>query len=212
MSKEIAVVTVSGRAYYRLSTELRKRSVPFLSLVDLSDVPPHVKVVISTERKESDADMPVHLVYNEQDDPSEVVTRAIQIAGGRATHDQVCVGVDPGKSVGIVVVGDHGIILQTTCASVETSVETIIKLLESTQADRKVVKVGDGGGRYRVELLELLNAQLPPEAALEIVDETGTSRGAGDGWKMRRPIRDMASAAVISMRSGKAVERGQRSC
>jgi len=209
-STNIAIVTVSARAYYRLTSEFKKRAVPFLSLTDLSNVPPNVKVLISTELTEKTDEIPFMLTYNELDDPRDVVVRAIQISHGRPKYDQIFVGVDPGKRIGIAVVSNRGVLFSTTSMSVDKAVRTILELLDNIQADRKAVKIGDGGGVYCKKLIDSLRNKLPLNVSLEIVNESGTS--SGNGRTMKRSMIDMASATVISTRKGKLVERANIDC
>lgn len=208
--KNIAIATVSARAYYKLTSEFKKRAIPFLSLTDLCTVPPNIKVVISTEQSEKTDEMPFQLTYDEHDDPTDVVVKAIQISQGKPKYDQLFVGVDPGKRIGIAAVSNSGVLFSTTSLSVDEAVRTITELLDNIQADRKVVKVGDGSGIYCMKLLDSLNDKLPLNVSLEIVNESGTSRG--NGWNMKRSMRDMASAAVISTRNGRLVERDKTLC
>jgi len=206
----IAIVTVSARAYYELTYELKKRTVPFLSLTDPYDIPSSVKVIITTERIEITDGMPFQLTYDEQDDPKDVVVKAIQIAQGKPKYDHLFIGIDPGKRIGIAVVSNHGVIFSTTSMSVDEAVHTIIESIHNIQADRKSVKIGDGGGIYCKKIVDALNDKLPFNVSLEIVNESGTS--SGNGWKMKRSMIDMASAAVISTRNGKMVRRDKILC
>ena len=49
MKTNIAVVTVSGKAYYLILRELKKRKIPFLSLTPKDSIPFNIKVVITTD-------------------------------------------------------------------------------------------------------------------------------------------------------------------
>lgn len=206
----IAIVTVSARAYYKLTSEFKKRAIPFLSLTDTYSIPPSVKVIITTKRIEKTDDMPIHLIYNELDNPTDIVLKAIQISQGRPKYDRLSIGVDPGKRIGIAVVSNHGVIFSTTSMSVDDAVRTIIESIDNIQANMKSVKVGDGGGRYCKKIVDALNDKLPFNVSLEIVNESGTS--SGNGWKMKRSMIDMVSAAVISTRNGKMVRRNKILC
>jgi hypothetical protein len=206
----IAIVTVSARAYYKLTSEFKKRAVPFFSLTDLRNIPPNIKVVISTEQTEKTDEVPFQLTYNEQDDPTDIVVKAIQIAQGKPKYDQLFVGVDPGKRIGIAVVSNSGVLFSTTSISVDKAVSTIIELLNNIQADKKSVKVGDGGGIFCKKIVDTLNDKLPLNVSLEIVNESGTS--SGNGWKIKRSMIDIASAATISTRNGKVVRREKIPC
>jgi hypothetical protein len=51
MNAEIAVATISGKAYYLIVNELKRKNVPFISLMPRQPVPIEVKVVITTEKE-----------------------------------------------------------------------------------------------------------------------------------------------------------------
>jgi hypothetical protein len=209
-STNIAIATVSARAYYKLTSEFKKRAIPFLSLTDPYNIPPSVKVIITTKRIEKTDDIPFHLIYNELDDPTDIVVKAIQISQGRPKYDRLSIGVDPGKRIGIAVVSNHGVIFSTTSISVDDAVRTINESIENIQADIKSVKVGDGGGIYCKKIVDALNDKLPFNVSLEIVNESGTS--SGNGLRMKRSMKDRVSAAVISARNGKLVRRDKILC
>ncbi len=206
----IAIVTVSARAYYKLTSEFKKRAIPFLSLTDPYNIPPSVKVIITTERIEKTDEMPFQLIYNELDDPTDIVVKAIQISRGKPKYDNLSIGVDPGKRIGIAVVSNQGVIFSTTSLSVDKAVHAIIESIDNIQADTKSVKVGNGGGIYCKKIVDALNDKLPFNVSLEIVNESGTS--SGNGWMMKRSMIDMVSAAVISTRNGKMVRRDKIPC
>ena len=206
----IAIVTVSARAYYKLTSEFKKRAIPFISLTDPFNIPPSVKVIITTERIEKTDDIPFHLIYNELDDPTDIVVKAIQISLGKPKYDHLSIGVDPGKRIGIAVVCNHGVIFSTISMSVDAAVRTITESIDNIQADIKSVKVGDGGGIYCKKIVDALNDKLPFNVSLEIVNESGTS--SGNGRTMKRSVIDMVSAAVISTRNGRMVRRDKIPC
>ncbi len=51
MKAEIAVATISGKAYYLIVSELKKKNIPFLSLTPDESIPTEIKVVITTEKE-----------------------------------------------------------------------------------------------------------------------------------------------------------------
>ena len=73
MRAKIAVVTVSGRAYYKLVSELKERRLPFLSILPGKPIPKTVKVVLTTEEEQSVIDHPNILVFNPKNEPEEIV-------------------------------------------------------------------------------------------------------------------------------------------
>lgn len=51
MKAKIAVATTSGKAYCLIVGELKRKSVPFLSLTPTERIPIEIKAVITTEKE-----------------------------------------------------------------------------------------------------------------------------------------------------------------
>ena len=69
MKAKIAVATVSGKAYYLIVDELKKRNVPFISITPYEPVPMEIKVVLTTERERPLINHENVLTLKEGEDP-----------------------------------------------------------------------------------------------------------------------------------------------
>lgn len=209
MKAKIAVATVSGKAYYKLVNELKGRDIPFLSLTPRDPIFPSVKVVITTEKERHLIKHPNVLIFNEETDPTTVINEAFRLAEGKKSYDRVVIGVDPGKTFGLAVLGD-GIVLETvTCSSSEETMNTVTKVFNSLPATINVVKIGDGAPAYTKQLLNLLDETLPEETAIEVVSEAGTSRFERKAIH-RREGKDVMSAIKIAQRRGNIFYRKRK--
>jgi len=132
MKAKIAVATVSGKAYYLLVNELKKRNVSFLSLTPNDTAPIDVKVVITTKKERPKITHENVLEYEEDKDPVEVVDEAIRIAKGKRTYERLVVGVDPGQNFGVAVLGDGNMVETKNCTSLNETVNTIRDVLSRT--------------------------------------------------------------------------------
>ena len=112
MKTKIALATVSGKAYYKLVRELKRRNVSFLSLKPRDPFPLTIKVAITTEKERRLVKHPNVLVFNEETDATPVVDEAIKIIQGKKIFEKVVVGVDPGETLGLAILGD-GNVLET---------------------------------------------------------------------------------------------------
>jgi predicted RNase H-like nuclease (RuvC/YqgF family) len=122
MKANIAVVTVSGKAYYLIVNELRKRNIPFLSLTPNESIPVEVKVVLTTEKEKHLINHEKVLVYNEDVDVEAMIDNAVQTAQGKEGCEKLVIGVDPGEALGLAVLADGKVIKTETFSSVrETS-------------------------------------------------------------------------------------------
>ena len=206
MKAKIALATVSGRAYYKLVNELKRRGLPFLSLKPWDSIPLDVKVVITTNEECRLTTHPKVLIFEHESDPAMVIDEAIRVAQGKSNYDKVVVGVDPGKTYGVAVLGDDNVLETINCSSLEETVNKIMNSMKRTPATVNIVKVGNGAPIYTKELLHLLDETMPRDAIIEIVSEAGTSHLKNE-TAHRRGLRDMMSAIEIARRKGRAFSR-----
>lgn len=206
MKAKIAVATVSGRAYYQLVTELNRKRLPFLSLKPWDPIPLHIKVVLTTEEESHQVSHPQILIFEQKSNPETVVDEAILIVQGKQGYEKVVVGVDPGKTYGIAILGDNKVLATLTSSNIEEASHLVVDSLKRFPAEVKVVRVGNGPPEYTQTLLNSLDKALPEETLVEIVSEAGTSRLTNKSVN-RRMLRDAVSAIKIAGRNGRVFPR-----
>jgi len=206
MKAKIAVATVSGKAYYILVNELKKRGVAFLSLRPWDSIPFDVKVVLTTEKEQASIRHPNIVILKNESDSVTVVDEAIRIAQGKKDYNKLVIGVDPGETFGVATLGDGNVLETFLCPSLEETLKKIWENLERIEAPVKIVKVGKGAPDYAKELLSLLDEYLPKGVAIEVVSEAGTSHFVNNTVH-RRGLRDMMSAKMIAGRQGQVYPR-----
>ena len=116
--KSIAVATTSGRVYYSVVSELKKRHLNFLSLCPGDPIQLSVKVAITTGSERDKIHCLNTLVYDDFPDTASLVEKALQIASGKTEYEELVVGVDPGKRFGIAVLGDGKVLRVLTTKNV----------------------------------------------------------------------------------------------
>jgi len=210
MKAEVAVATVSGKAYYLIVDALKARNVPFISIKPGENVPVGIKVVITTDREQQLVDHERTLVYREGVEPETLVSRALQISQGKEYFERIVVGVDPGEVFGVAVLADGKIVETYNCFSIDEALRRIRSIVEnsSTHAASVSVKIGDGVPDCKERLLHVLDECLALNVMLESVGEAGTNR-CGDEAKHRRGLRDIVSAIKIAGRNGRKYQRGK---
>ena len=206
MKAKIDVATVSGRAYYILVDELKKRGITFLSLRPWDSIPFDVKVVLTTEKERASIKHPNIVILKNESDSAIIVDEAIRIVRGKKDYDKVVIGVDPGETFGIAILGDGNVLETFYCSSLEETQKVISENLERVGSSVKVVKIGDGAPTYTKKMLGLLDEYLPKGVRIEIVSEAGTSHFIKD-TAHRRGLRDMMSAKMIAGRQGQVYHR-----
>ena len=206
MKAKIALATVSGRAYYELVNELKRKGLPFWSLKPWDSVPLDAKVVITTREERHLVKHPGVLIFDLGSDPAIVIDEAIRVAQGKQSYEKVVVGVDPGKTFGVAILGDDNVLKTLNCSCLEETVKAVVDGLDKVPATASVVKVGNGAPAYAKELLHLLDEALPRETTIEVVSETGTSHFTSETTHRRR-LKDVVSAIEIAGRKGQIFPR-----
>lgn len=204
MKAKIAVATVSGKAYYLIVSELKRKNVPFISLTPNEPVPIEIRVVLTTEEEQHLISHEKILVYRDGVEPEALINEALQIVHGKEAYEKVVIGVDPGEVFGVAVLADGKVMETGNCFSVEETldkIENILKNLGNTPIASISVKVGDGVPVCKEKLLQTLDKALPSNVLLESVSEAGTNRYLSEN-KHRRGVRDIVSAIRIAGRNG----------
>lgn len=201
MKAKIAVVTVLGKAYYLLVNELKTRGLDFLSFTPYENVPLDIDVVITTDFERQFVKHPKILIYKIDDDPVITVNEAARILEGICSYQNLVVGVDPGKTFGLALLGDGIVLKAFTCLGVEEAMNKINAIFREQPASSRVLKVGNWAPSYTRELLPLLDKNLPADITIEIVSEAGTSRLIGENAH-KQGLRHAVSAVKIAERRG----------
>jgi hypothetical protein len=176
MKAKIALATVSGRAYYKLVIELKRKGLPFLSLKPWDPIPLDIKVVITTKEERHLVAHPNVLIFEYESNPTSVIDEAVLGVQGKRSYEKVVVGVDPGKTYGVAVLGDDNVLETLNCSGSKKAVNVILDDLNRFPATVSVVKVGDGAPAYTKGLLPSLDETLPQETVIEVVSEAGTRK------------------------------------
>lgn len=206
MKAKIAVATVNGRAYYQLVTELQKKRLLFLSLKPWDTIPLYIKTVLTTEKESTQVSHSHVIIFEQHPNPESVVDAATMIVQGKQGYEKIVVGVDPGKTYGIAVLGDNKVLATLAASNVDEASHLVLDRLNRFPAETRTVRVGDGPNEYTQTLLDSLNGALPEDTAVEIVSEAGTSKIAST-FVNRRVLRDTVSAIKIAGRNGRILSR-----
>ncbi len=206
MKTKIAVATINGRAYYHLVQELKRRHLPFLSLKPWDPIPVHIEVVITTDEETDQISHSKALLYDLCSNPETIVDEATLIIQGKKSYEKVLIGIDPGKTYGIAIIGDNKILQTLTSSSNEETVHLVLGALRRFPASTRIIRVGNGPPEHTRALLDFLAKELPEETTLEIVGEAGTSRFTSNSVN-RGVLKDVVSAIRIASRNGKTFLR-----
>ena len=209
MKEKVAVATVKGKAYFLIVNKLQEQGIPFVNLVPGEPVPSEVKVVITTEKERH---LVIHekiLILPEEDELDALVNAVKLILQGKEKYEKIIVGIDPGGAIGLAVMADGKVIEENNCFSINELVLSLQKLVKDIDFSltNVSVKIGNGVPIYQ-EIVENLDSALPPQVALEVVNEKGTNQPLKEN-KRSRKIRHISSAKRIAARTGYIVPRGE---
>jgi hypothetical protein len=209
MNIEVAVATVSGKAYYFIVKELKKRDIPFLSLMPKDPIPIYIEVVITTETEKRLINHEKILVLNDEVKLDVLINEVIKFTQGKKHYEKIIIGIDPGKVFGLAVLADGKVVETSNSYSVNETLEktkSIINTFKTVSPASFSVKVGNGVREYNNIFLHLLNKELPLNVTLESVSETRTNR-YNNKIEHKRRLRDIISAIRIAGRNGYVLAR-----
>ena len=207
MRAKVAVVTVKGKPYYIIVKELRRRGIPFISLIPGIPVPAEIRLVITTEQEKHKVNHAKTLLYDAETDPEIMGSQVVKILQGKTAYETVVIGVDPGAVFGVAAIADGAVIETENCFNpkqVADRIKGILKAIELSST-AVTVKIGNGVPVYK-KVIEKLDNALPPQVILEIVGEAGTNR-INHQAKRGRSIRHILSAIRIASRTGRTYHR-----
>jgi hypothetical protein len=205
MRGKVAVVTVSGKAYFLLVNELKEKNIEFISMIPGEALPAEVKVVLTTQKEKPLITHERILAYNTETSPNTIINEAAKIAQGKETNEKMVIGIDPGEVFGVAVMVDGKTADTYNCFSIHELLKQIKNIIENVnlESTKVTIKIGNGVPVYR-EVLDILDAGLPRQVILEVVNEAGTSHPL---IAHRRGLRDITSAIRIAGRTGFAQDR-----
>lgn len=201
MPHEIAVMTLDGRAYYKITSMLKEMGLKFDNLMPGEVLSPSVKLVITTEKEKNLISHEKVLSLEElSKDPYLAKEKIIDnlYANG---EESIITGIDPGKRIGIAVYYRQKELMGDVLNSVDETIVKVVKLIENTRAKKKIVRIGNGEPEMAEKMANELSKRLK-NTIIELVDERGTS-SLSKIKSSKKVGRDQRSAMIIAFRQGK---------
>lgn len=205
----VIVATLSGRSYYKITSALKSLDLNFLSLSPEEAALCNAKIIITTLNESKIVKRNDVLLDTElEQSPLSVKAKILQnsMSSYCYSNDQLIVGIDPGKRIGISILYYNFELDKIIVLSVQSAIEKISVILSAIDSQKKIVRIGDGSLTLSYQIAEILKKYFKDEVIVEIVDEYGTSIRQGTEIN-RRGIRDISSARKIAFRNGRIYER-----
>jgi len=197
----IVVATVSGKSYFKFVNILKNLRLNFDSALPEEIRSSEKRLILTTVKESSNIQSNLILLDNEFDQDPIIIRSKIAEKLESGIHDNsLIIGIDPGNRIGLSVFYLEKEIESSIFTSVDDLISHIVKILVGINAERKVVKIGNGNMRVAKQIANLLNLRFCSHFELEFVDERRTSLRIRNYNK--RGERDKISARYITQREG----------
>jgi hypothetical protein len=214
-SAEVGVATSSGRAYYRISSILKRIGVPYDDIIlgdpSLDGTPENIsqnfydhKVVITTRKERLRLpDRNVVCVEDLDDDVAIAKEKLFSVLYPPRPGDWFVVGIDPGERTGIAAFINHREIESSVATNLEATLSRVSTLLDNAPRVRKIVKIGSGNLVLAKSIAENLESKYKNAIKISLVNESGTSVLKRKSH-FKRGTRDQRAARLIAFRDGQS--------
>ncbi|VVB55658.1 Uncharacterised protein [uncultured archaeon] len=162
-------------------------------------IPPHVGVIITTEREFEFIDFDHDMIIIADNRPQATLDKALSMLLGE-DFEHLVIGIDPGKYPGVAILGNNKTI-SVHHVSVGDVCPLIRRIMQEFENKKIIVRIGHGARLIRSQLI---NGILDLGIQVEMVDETGTTPHLGKGVH-GRVISDIIAAINIALIPGKIV-------
>ena len=152
---------------------------------------------------ETPKDIKIQVLYEDILDLEPTVIKGLiwQKLDTACYPDELLIGIDPGKRIGLSIYYYGMEIENSLYVSVPDLISHLVRILAGLRAKKKIVKIGNGNMKLAKKIINLLNLKYCSDFLLEFVDESKTSVKIKN--YNQRGKRDMLSAKYISRRDGR---------
>lgn len=199
-SSRVSIATRDMRVYYRLVQEFKRKGASFRSILPDEEIPSDVKVVITTSEERPLVNSTRIITVGPGYPYRLAVDRALNSPEERDTFNEVVVGIDPGKSIGVATLGDGRIIHTALLRGTAKLRRELNYVFWAFPSSRRLIRIGSIGSRPILNEITESLGDLRWHAPMELVDERRTSQQLSHG-EIDMP-RDIVSAIQIASRLG----------
>ena len=194
---KLCVATDSGRAYYLITSKLRRAHMNFRSVVPGEAAIEDCDLVLTTKQEVGRfADDDVIAIEDLDENP--LVMKAQVLARVDGAGRELVIGIDPGSRIGFAVFYAGSGLGFHTFNSRASLYKTVSGLVRRVPNSRCVVKIGNGSRELASKLASDIGRTLTG-VTIEIVNEEGTS---ARNVRFRSLPKDQSAAARIAFRKG----------
>ena len=215
---------MSGKAYYRITSLLKRIGLPYFDVVPdhgiipsgikstskilLGEYPPDLtpKILITTRKEKFQHPSPNPVAIEDLgDDPTIAKQKLLTLLFPSLREGLFVIGIDPGERTGVAAFMNRQEIESSVLRSIEETVQWASRLLDNAPQDKKIVKIGYGSPRIASQIALRLGNQYNGDLKIELVDERGTS--TLNSRREKKETRDQIAAEIIAFRKGREYVR-----
>ncbi|MEM1537588.1 MAG: hypothetical protein QXK12_02865 [Candidatus Nezhaarchaeales archaeon] len=200
----VVVATTNAKKYYEVVKELRRLGISFTSCHPRDKLPKNVKVVITTQ-----SEAPLIRLANRKtvirviEEPLKRTISRVVSDLQRSISPELVVGIDPGGTCGIAVILDRTLMDYYMADSVNGVVSYVEEALKTYEAQRKIIRIGDGTPQLRESIIKALTSK-HLNAKVEVVSEKSKVEVPSIYRGLKAP-RDVKDAVKIAFEEGVVV-------
>jgi hypothetical protein len=195
--EKVCVATNDSRAYYLITSRLRRARISFRSLVP-GEADLGCDAILTTRREARMFKDGVIVMTVEDLDENPLVMKAQVIARVDGEGHELVIGVDPGSRIGLAVFYAGAGLGSQTLNSGASLYKSIAELVRRLPESHPIVRIGNGSPELAGKLASDIGRTLPG-VTIEIVNEEGTSTR---DVRFRGLPQDQSAAARIAFRKG----------
>ena len=195
------MATISGRSYFKFINVLRRLKLNYDSILPEEITSSDRRLILTTVHESSK--IPSNLVLLDGEfnyHPTIIRAKIVEKLQSGINNNSLVIGIDPGNRIGLSIFYYEKEIESSIYTSIDDLVSHIVKILVGINAQRKIVKVGNGNMKIALHIANSLNLRFCSHFELEFVDERKTSLKIKNFNK--RGERDKISARYITQREG----------
>jgi len=194
---QLCVATDSSRAYYLITSRLRRAHMNFRSVIPGEAGIEDCDIVLTT-RQEAGRFADEDAIAIEDLDENPLVMKAQVLARVDGAGRELVIGIDPGSRIGLAVFYAGAGLGFHTFNSRASLYKTIFGLARRVPNSRCIVKIGNGSRELASKLASDIGRTLTG-VTIEIVNEEGTSARKVRFGSLPK---DQSAAARIAFRKG----------
>ncbi|MCL4518761.1 MAG: hypothetical protein M1587_06140 [Thaumarchaeota archaeon] len=214
---EVGIATSDGKAYYRITSLLKKIKLPYVDIIpdslsrletkgysfDMQSYLSRTIKILITTRKERSLLLGANSVCVEDlgDDMAVAKERLFSLLYPLKATDLFVIGIDPGERTGLAAFMNHKEVETAVLPSFEKTIARVSDLIDNAPSMRKVVKIGAGNLRLAQKMAAALGQRYRERLTIQLVDERGTSTLSARR-RMKGITRDQRAARLIAFRDG----------